>query len=129
MALSSQQQATTTPAERQQNEVNRRVSVSLGPILDPYRTYPQRNATLTTTAPERPNAVLDVRSLQEAREQRLDTMKRTLDQREEALNRRNEALEARERSLAHRESMMTARERIHGLQARTRIYNDLTDVD
>ncbi|KAL8901578.1 MAG: hypothetical protein Q9192_000459 [Flavoplaca navasiana] len=129
MALSRQQQTTTTPAERQQNVVNRRVSASLGPILDPYSTYPQRNATLATTAPERPNAVLDVRSLQEAREQRLDTMKRTLDQREEALNRRNEALEARERSLAHRESMMTARERIHGLQARTRIYNDLTDVD
>ncbi|KAL8985405.1 MAG: hypothetical protein Q9205_000897 [Flavoplaca limonia] len=129
MALPRQQQTTTTPAERQQNAVNRRVSASLGPIVDPYSTYPQRNATLTTTTPEGPNAVLDVRSLQEAREQRLDTMKRTLDQREEALNRRNEALEVRERSLAHRESMMTARERIHRLQARTRIYNDLTDVD
>ena len=129
MARFRQQQATIAAAERHENGGNRRGPVGPGLILDPYNSDPQRHATTTTTAPERPNAVLGARDLQEAREQRLNTIKRTLDQREEALNRRNQALDARERSLAHRESMVTARERIHGLQARTRIYNDLTDVD
>ncbi|KAL8648617.1 MAG: hypothetical protein Q9226_005917 [Calogaya cf. arnoldii] len=105
IAQSRAAQAAIMQAQNQQRAATQRQLPPPAFYHHPFTHAPtsQQDAAQTTAQPEGPIA----------REQRLNTLKRSLDEREAALNGRDANLDVRERNLAHRERLLASRDRVY----------------